>query len=81
VVESAALDTVEVWVVVERVHLVDADTVEAAGRSVERTCDRDRFAVRQGHDDVGAWKDVIEDGVGGCGGGWRHPGRVTTAGL
>ena len=61
----------QVRTVVQCVHLVDPHALEPLRVRLDGVEHRDRFAVRQGHDEVSAVVDVTEDGVrtpstGGC---------------
>ena len=63
VAQPVAELAVEVGPVVQCVHLVHADAVRAVGRGLDRVEQRDRLAVGERHDDVGARADVLEDSI------------------
>ena len=70
--DPVAERAVQVRPVVDGVHLVDAQPVEAVGVGLDRVEHRDRFAVGQRHDDVGPRIEVVDDRLG------RHQGRWPT---
>lgn len=64
VVEATAVRAVHERPVVEAVHLVDGHLVQALGVLLERVEQGHRFAVGERDDDVGARRDVVQDGCG-----------------
>ena len=60
-VEVVARRSVQVGTVVERVHLVDPDALPAGCVRLDGVEHRDRLAVGEGHDEVVAVRDVVED--------------------
>ena len=55
---------VQVGPIVDRVHLVHPDAVEAVGVGLDGVEQCDRLAVRQRHDDVSTGTEVVEHGLG-----------------
>ena len=65
--QAVAVGAVQVRMVVQRVHLVDAYVGEVVGVRVDRVDERARLAVRERHDQVGRAPDVVEHRFG-----WRR---------
>ena len=62
--EPVAVGAGEVRPIVDRVHLVDPDTVESIGRRFDRVQDTGRLTVGERDDQLGSRPDVVQD-VGG----------------
>jgi hypothetical protein len=62
--DALAERTVQGRAVVEGVHLMDPQPVEAVGVGLDGVEDGDRFAVCQRHDDIAVGRQVVEDTVG-----------------
>jgi hypothetical protein len=58
---------VQIGAIVHRVHLVDPNAGPLLGVGLHGVHERDRFAVREGKDDVGVRADVLDDCVSGLG--------------
>ena len=67
--------------VVQRVHLMDADTRELGRVRVEHVDQRPGLAVRQRHDDVRAGGHVVQEGNGGRRCGDRDDPPILSAGA
>jgi hypothetical protein len=76
--QPTPIGCVEIGMVVEGVHLMDADVVELVGRGIDGSHHGHGLSVGERNDDVGAGSEVIEHrfGRGGSGRCRRHDGRL-----
>ena len=72
VADAIAEGAVQGWPVVQGVHLVDAQGVEAVGVGLDRVEHRDRFAVGQRDDEVRGALEVVEHVIGRARAGRSH---------
>jgi hypothetical protein len=58
-----AVRAVQVRAVVQSVHLVDGDSDQGVGRRLDRVEGQHRLAGGEGHDDLGAGSQLVEEGI------------------
>ncbi len=67
--QAVAEAAMQIRPIAQHVHLVHAHALESLSRGLDGVHDRDRLAIGDRHDEIGAAPDVVKYGIGNR---WRR---------